>query len=61
MTMWDENGRPSWNLDQTIVVSEQADDTLEGQGLNPAPRFRTERRAGDRSYVRTWVMGCHFP
>ena len=61
ISAWEQKGRPRWDLRQTIGVVESIDETLEREGLNPAPRFRAERTSGNRSYVQTWVLGCHFP
>ena len=57
---WEEEDQPDWNLEDTIRVSEEADDVFLQSGENPAPKFRQERNVGNTTYVRTWVYGCHF-
>ncbi len=61
MTNWERSGRPRWDTTRTMRETEDADAVLETRGLNPAPTFRTRRRAGDQDYVEKWVRGCKFP
>jgi hypothetical protein len=58
---WESAGRPQWDLDRTIAATEEADDALDQQELDPAPTFRLHRRLGDRAAVKGWVQGCKFP
>lgn len=57
---WEESGRPRWDAARTVRETERADEQLRRQGLDPASTFRAKRLRQDRSYVRTWTMGCHF-
>jgi hypothetical protein len=57
---WQDHGSPRWTAAETLSVAEEVDDTYGGHGLNPAPKFREARVAGDTSYLQTWIAGCHF-
>lgn len=57
---WHDAGRPDWTAAETLSVAEQVDDAYLETALNPAPRFRDARTAGDNSYLHTWIAGCHF-
>ncbi len=61
MLNWEKNGKLRWDLNQTIDAAQNADNALEAQGFNPAPTFRKGRQARNESYVKRWVLGCHFP
>ncbi len=61
ISMWERRGRPEWDLSKTLLVTRQADEILEREGKNPAPAFRAQREAGNRTYEVAWVNGCHFP
>lgn len=56
-----QNGRPAWDFSRTLQLTDEADDILERQGLNPAPKFRAQRKSGNCGYVAAWVRGCRFP
>jgi hypothetical protein len=58
---WQSAGSPTWDLDRTVAATEEADDALDQQGLDPAPTFRSHRRGGGRAAVEKWVRGCRFP
>lgn len=57
---WQEVGHPQWTAAETLSAAEEIDDAYSERGLNPAPKFREARAAGDRSYLQTWIAGCHF-
>ena len=58
---WRLAGEPLWDQEHTIKVCEQVDKDFEHQGNNPAPKFRRSRAENNLGYVKTWVMGSHFP
>ena len=60
MSRWKDAGQPRWSVARTLAVAEQVDDALERRELNPAPRFREARSAGDKFYLKTWIGGCRF-
>ena len=57
---WEDAGQPRWSVARTLGVAEQVDDAFERRELNPAPRFREARSAGDQIYLKTWIGGCRF-
>lgn len=61
VSRWEANGRPAWNLIQTVEQVEHADDELASRGLSPARSLHARRSAGDRAAVEVWTRGCRFP
>jgi hypothetical protein len=57
---WKAAGRPQWSYLDTERVCLEVNRYFAELGKNPAPRFREEIERKDYSYIRTWVMGCHF-
>ena len=61
ISRWEREGKPRWNLKQTIVACREADEFYRMGGLNPAPKFREAIERGDEAYIEWWVKGCRFP
>ncbi len=57
---WQSSGRPRWDLEQTVRVAEECDIALESQGRNPAKKFRSLRKKGDRSYMDAYIRFYQF-
>ncbi len=53
-------GKPNWGLRETIGICLLVDAELRAEGLNRTPAFRKAIESNDMSYIKTWVMGCHF-
>jgi len=58
---WENEAKPTWDLNRTIQVCKEEDDKFRRKGENPTPKFREGRDRRDEYYVSTWVSGCHFP
>ena len=58
---WESSGKPVWDVKKTLAACIHVDNKLEDKGLEPAPQFRKKTRLDDQKYMRTWVLGCHFP
>jgi hypothetical protein len=54
-------GKPGWKLEQTTEICIKVNNDFETKDCNPAQKFREAIKLNDRSYVKTWVQGCHFP
>jgi len=57
---WKLTGRQSWDYKITKNVCLEVNSYLAKLGQNPTPRFREEIEKRNNSYIRQWVMGCHF-
>lgn len=58
---WQEEGSPARTPREWIAAAEQVDDDFAVLGLDPAPRFRVERAARNRSYLANYVNGLKIP
>ena len=57
---WKAAGCPQWDYETTKNVCLEVNRYLERIGQNPAPRFREEINKKNKTYIRQWVLGCHF-
>lgn len=57
---WKTAGCPEWDYDTTKRVCLEVNGYLTDLGQNPAPRFREEIGNNNESYIRKWILGCHF-
>ena len=53
-------GKPNWSLKKTINVCIEESNKFEIKDRNPAPKFHKAIMSNDVSYIRRWVLGCHF-
>ncbi len=53
-------GYPKWSYETTRNVCLEVNRYFAKLGENPTPRFREEIKKRNNSYIRQWVMGCHF-
>ena len=57
---WADAGRPCWNYEATERECLAVNSSLQQIKYNPAPRFREAVIAGNSSYIKRWIFGCHF-
>jgi hypothetical protein len=57
---WTLTGCPQWDYQTTKKVCLEVDIYFERMGMNPAPHFREAVKNGNDSYMKQWIMGCHF-
>lgn len=58
---WKSASKPNWDIEKTIAVCKEVDSEFEREGPCPAPAFRRAIKSDDRSYIKVWVYGCHYP
>lgn len=58
---WENAGKPNWGIKETTGICLLVNAELEAEKLNPAQGFRKAIESNNLKYVRTWVLGCHFP
>jgi hypothetical protein len=62
---WKSADKPGWSIQKTQEVCIHIDREFEDAGLCPAPKFheavKSNRDIERDRYIRTWVLGCHFP
>ena len=61
VTEWENAGKPNWGRRETVGICLLVSAELKAEGLNPASKFRKAIKLNDLRYVRSWVLGCHFP
>ena len=57
---WTLTGCPKWDYETTKNVCLELDIYFAILGKNPAPHFREAVKKGNSSYIKQWIMGCHF-
>lgn len=60
IAIWQKQGNPMWDRNQTTHWTKMADEQLEKEGKNPAPAFRRARLLNDDYYMRVFASGCRF-
>ena len=58
--LWKKAGSPNWDYEETLDACIETDVFFKIIYENPAKRFREENDNNNETYVRQWVMGCHF-
>jgi len=58
---WKNLRKPNWGIQKTQEVCINIDREFEKAGHCPAPQFRKAVKSKRDRYVRTWVLGCHYP
>jgi len=58
--LWQESDSPNWNYDKTLTACVDANDSFVKLHRNPAPKFRDALEDNDETYIKLWIMGCHF-
>jgi hypothetical protein len=58
--LWKESGSPKWSFDDTLAACVETNKFFKTNNKNPAKAFRKAIDENNATYVRQWIMGCHF-
>ena len=59
--LWEEAGKPNWDYIQALNVCVDVNtDFITKSQNHPTKKFRDAIDRNDETYIKTWVMGCHF-
>ena len=57
---WEAAGCRRWDYETTRSECLEVNNDFAEMGENPTPRFREEIEKKNESYIRRWILGCHF-
>ena len=58
---WENASKPNWGKRETTGICLLVDVELKAENHNHSPEFRKAIESNNLKYIRTWVLGCHFP